>query len=592
MAALQPITENEIDPSAEMARLCFGTSPQDSIDFIERYLTIPNENGQVVHFKLFPQQKLMLQRATGRDITVKGRQTRASSVLIAARLRRMIFQRYGANGIIGAQDDITTALFRNQIKHHIRDLQEAGFDLGLKKDNADELVIAVRENRIEFVSGEQATFGRAFARQEVHLSELAHWKASSTESLLGGLMPSIPPAPMGMVDFESTPNGQEGAFFKYAMAAKPMHPLDEFTLQFYEWWNDPRYTVSTDPMSGCNIILSESMLSELESTFVPSEEEQRLMSMFNLAPRRILWRRLKKAAQDKTDAPFIQEFPEDVHKCWVGMSGRFFDTADGEDHLQYYRDEERRPVKYLDSLNFEGDNISFYGPNLAIWEQPLPGEAYVVAFDAASGGQGAQYDSTSIGVWNASKEKRVARCVVQASPKQVGAMVCAIGAYYGTALVSGERSHHGQVVFDTIRDLHYSNVFYYTDPDKPLGKNEVPKPGMYPSVRYRQMVLEEFKRAVVNHEAALYDPLLNQQMAMFSWQKVQDRMKAMAEKKAGAHDDVVMEAAFGWFACKFARLRRSVSQRREERQRDTIQNNGGYAIQGMDPRTNKHIWLT
>lgn len=579
----------ELDPEAWTSRLLMGDEPEDAIEFIQTYLTIPSEQGKVVKFNPYPQQKLMIQHETGRDVTVKGRQTRASSIKIAMRVRRMCFHHFGARALIAAQDDQTTALFRTQILHHIKDLKNAGWDIQLDKDNADEIVIAGRENRFEFVSGQNTTMGRGFARQEVHLSELAHWKESTADKLIGGILPSVPPPPFGHVDFESTPNGQAGAFYKYAMAAKPFESDGEFTIHFYGWWNEPRYRVSSDPFSGCDIILSEPLLKELTRDFTATDEETKLMALNELTLNQILWRRLKKKRQDMTDAPFIQEFPEDVLKCWIGTSGRYFDTPDGEDHLEEYRVEEREPLKYLEKLTYRGDEISFFGPNLAIWEFPKIGDAYVVAFDAAGGGQDKDSDFTSIGVWNATKEKRVARLTLKCSPKLAAAMVCAIGAFYGSALVSGERSHHGAVVFDEINDLHYPNLFYFVDPDKPTPKDKTPEPGIYPTPFYRQKLLEEFKRGVTLHEFVSYDAKLNQQMALFTWQKVNDRMKAQAERKVGSHDDVVMEAAQGWFACKYARMRLAVAKRRTERE-ELIVGPGGIVTR-QDPRTEPHYWL-
>ena len=78
------------DFDEDTARLFFDPSPQAEIDWIEALLTIDNEQGNVVPFDLFPQQRKMAFNKTGRDITVKGRQTRASSYILAKNVRRMV----------------------------------------------------------------------------------------------------------------------------------------------------------------------------------------------------------------------------------------------------------------------------------------------------------------------------------------------------------------------------------------------------------------------------------------------------------------------------------------------------------------------
>ncbi len=571
------MTSTAVDPEEDLASLLFEDSPEATRRFIETYFTITNEAGQVVKMKLYPQQVKMLQDATGRDITVKGRQTRATSLKVAARVRRAAFQlQEGSRILLGAQDDATTNLMRVQVRHHLQDLNKGGFDVKCLIDNADELVLG-NGVRFQFISGEQRVMGRAYAAQEVHLSELSHWKESTVKGLLGGLLPSVPGAPRGRIDFESTPAGEVGAFHDYAMDARPFDPFNEWTVHFYGWWLEPRYRVSDNPSDGYDRLLSTELYNELKTNFTPTEEELALIQEYGLDTNQVLWRRLRKQAQDKTDAPFAQEYPEDILKCWLGVSGRFFDTADGIDHLGYYRQDERKPLKYIEKLSYKGDEIGFFGPNLAIWELPIVGDAYVVAFDAASGGIGSRYDYTSIGVWNASKGKRVARCLVQCTPRQAGAMVCAIGSFYGTAMAGGERSHHGNEVFNEMKSLGYENIYYHVDPKKHVSMDSIPQPGIYPTPEMRQRMLEEFKAGITNHEIHHYDSILNQQMSMFTWEKFKDKLKAMAVRKVGSHDDVVMEAANGWFLCEIARNRRQVVRRRMEMNR--VIGKGGLVVE-------------
>lgn len=595
MTAAMPISElPNLDPEAELARLLLGKEPQDAIDFVETYFTIDNENGKIVEVHLYPQQKLMYQKATGRDITVKGRQTRASSALLMARIRRLVFQLTGARCIIGAQDDATTALFRTKIQHFIADLVRGGFEIKLLTDNDKEMVFSETENRIQFVSGEQRIMGRAFAAQEVHLSELAHWKESTAASLLGGLLPSVPAAPRGRIDFESTPAGEQGAFYKYAMAAKPYgkNPDDEWTLQFYEWWLEPRYAVTDDPSDELRKLLSPERYQALREEFVPSDEEEKLQKK-GLRLDQLVWRRLMKAEQDKTTAPFAQEYPEDVFKCWLGVSGLFFDTIDGVDHVGEYRADIVTPVKYLDKLPYKGNEVSFYGPNLCLWEMPIPECTYVVTFDAAGGGQDEESDYTSVGIWNATKEKRVGRLTIKCTPAQAGLMAAAIGTFYGTALIGGERSHHGDSVFDKLKELGYENIYYHVDPDHPLPKNKMPKPGIYPDPIHREKILNSFREAVIVHAFQSYDAMLVQQMSMFTWEKARNGMKAAAERKAGSHDDVLMEAANGWYLLSVAR-QRSMSMKIRQRLNQVPEyevTKGGIAIVRQTPEIATHRWL-
>lgn len=555
----------ELDPQGEAWRLMFDDSAEATADWIEQYLTVPNEHGQIVPMKLYPQQRRMLEEQTGRDVTIKGRQTRASSVIMARTIRRMTTgQVWGATCVMGAQDDQTTENgFRARILHHLKnDLSNKGFKFDIPINNPNELVIGGLENRFIFISGEQRTMSRGYSVQIMHLSEFAHWKKTAA-NLLGGAIPAVPSYPYGWIDLESTPNGEEGEFYDRAQKSRPLNPNGLWTAHLYPWWLEPRYRVSHDYLTGADIIIAGRELAQYLNDFSPTDHEARLMAENNLVPEQMLWRRFKKEELDSTPTPFLQEYPEDMDTCWLGVQGRFFDTNDGIDHLEPYRDMRRGPLKFLESLVFKGDNVSFQGHNLAIWEFPDQNDSYVLSFDTAGGGIGKDSDWSVAYVWSAKKEKIVARLRVQVSPKRFAAMLCALAAYFKNALVTGERSHHGAVVFEEMRDLMYTNIYYHVDPFKGLAKHQRAEPGVYPTEKTRQQVLEKFKAGITNHAAVFYDAELMREMNTFTWQKVANRLKAAADT-AGQHDDCIMAAAHGWFILDKARVKFGVQQQQEQ----------------------------
>lgn len=548
--------QGEIDPDSEFGWMMFDESPEAIQAWIENFLTVPNELGQIVKMKLYPQQVRMLHDHTGRDVTVKGRQTRASSLLMARNLRRLVSgQVWGATCVMGAQDDSTTqGVFRKRIQHHLKNDLSSTFKFDISNDNDDELVINDFGNRIVWVSGEQRTLSRGFAAQIIHFSEFAHWKESALE-LLGGAIPAVAAPPYGRIDLESTPKGEQGAFYDYATDARPFKPNSLWTVHLYPWWMEPRYRAADDYHTGCDIILSPRELYERRTDFTPTDHEQRLITEYGLDVDQIIWRRLKKEEQDRTQAPFLQEYPEDLDTCWLGVQGKFFDTPDGVDHLEFYRDSRRNPVKFFEKLTYRGDEVSFYGPNLAVWEFPDQDDTYVMGFDAAGGGIGKDADYSVCYVMSVKKEKIVARLRVQASPKVFAAMIAAVATFFKTALINGERSHQGDMVFDELRELVYKNIYYHVDPLKPGGKNDRPQPGLYPTQANRQSVLEKFKTGITNYAIESFCSELVREMNVFTWQKFQNRMKAAAIDLVGQHDDCIFAAAYTWFVIDKARNR-------------------------------------
>lgn len=803
------------------------------------------------------------------------------------------FSTFGAalhNCVIGAQDDKTTAVFRERIRHHLyNDLAQKNLKFKIHHDNNDELIIEDFGNRFLWVSGEQKTMSRGFAAQIVHLSEFAHWKDTALE-LLGGVLPSVPGPPYGVIDLESTPKGETGAFYKYAVNAKPFNPKDDFTVHLYEWWQEPRYTVSSETYSNADIKLTAEELSYELTNFEPDDYEHRLMTKHNLEPERILWRRRKKMSQDKTKAPFLQEYPEDLdtcqppgsmvmtptamceievlsegdevigkdglpHKiryvternyegpmlrfgvwrlphiemtpehpvwvrrtpdsaplwlearhiqrgyyvwspftvqekdlpppwpfspwllglwlaegcmsddkaifclhsketdlaarvqeevggvlyfdkikqslqvrvanrglvgllrqfggsaltkvlpseyhsesaafclevvkgwaagdsdhgviqgrstltltgdtrspqlawslwtvarraglrpslrrykntegnwvyylyfsgrdakqlsstsilpknwsgnrhrrtqngewlavrsvssyeydgpvynlkadgdyvswgitvsnCWLGVQGKFFDTPDGIDHVQFYRDCRRDPVKFFEKLTYKGDEVPMYN-GFSIWEFPDAKDTYIGGFDAAGGGLNDDSDWSVFYVMSVKKEKIVARLRARVSPDVFALMICAIGTMFKSATVNGERSHHGDMVFKRMRELFYPNIYYHVDAFKPVKKGQIISPGMYPTENIRREVLEKFKAAITNNVIFSMCGDLVREMGGFTWQKVQQRVKAAAIDIAEMHDDTIFAAAYCWYIIDKVRMRIKAAERREE----------------------------
>lgn len=584
---------NELDPDGAMTRLLFEDSPEATIDWIEHYLTVPDEHGKVVPMRLYPQQKLMARDTTGRDLVIKGRQTRASSYFMAANLRAFVTgQIFGGTWVVGAQDDKTTENgFRARIRHHIlKDLPSKGVHLTLAADNAQELVIEDFDNKIIFVSGEQRTMSRGFAVQRIHFSEYAHWKDSALE-LLGGAIPAVPAD--GRIIIESTPKGEQGGFYERAVAShQPGNPewgdpQSLWAVHLYPWWLEPRYRVS-DTMDGSDIVVPAQKLVELERTFKPDFREDELIHKHKLDLRQLLWRRFRKAELDMTPTPFLQEYPEDIDTCWLGVQGKFFETPDQIDHLSFYRESRQQPFRYMENLTYRGDSVPFHGPNLALWEMPDHKDTYVLGFDSAGGGIGKDADWSVAYVASVKKEKFVARLRVKAPPKLFAAMIAALATFYHEALVSGERSHQGDTVFRELVDLHYRNIYYHVDPTK---KNERAQAGLYPTPANRTRLLENFKTAITTHAVTIFCSELVREMNVFTWQKFNNRLKATAIDLVGQHDDCIFAAIHTWFIIDKARTRFRNKLEEQDDQEIVIGRHGIVQRRGGDDY-DQRLWLS
>jgi len=536
--ALSPSQEigNFDDP--DVNRLFYGTEPQDTVDWIEEFLSIDSETGQVVDFNLYPQQIQMAHNATGRDLTVKGRQTRASSLILARNLRRMVTH-WGMKCLVMTQDDQTTAIFRARIKHHLSDLEKAGYPYEIGLDNDDELVLKGLESRFIFGSGREQTAGRAYTGHIVHLSEFSHWPGDQASNLIGGITPSVPGPPAGWIDIESTPNGAEGQFFNMVQASKTYNPTARWTTHFYPWWLEPRYRAGTTP--GNDIVYGEDEWERYLREFVPTDVEERLMDEFNLDVGQILWRRVRKDEQDKTSAPFLQEYVETLEGCFLTSGGNYFATQEGINHLEQYRNATKPAKEVVNSL--PGYAATFQGAGLHIWQRPEMNQPYAVWVDCAGGGLDERADYTAIVVLNCAQMFVAARLCVKVAPNEAAPMAVAIASYYNKALLGGERDAFGATCVAKIKELGYKNLWYFIEPGASMSISKaIQEPWGHPT-QIRQLILTAFREKVFAGLFHTSDVWIVQQMGAFTWQKLASKRHGLKEAGKGQKDDLVMSCA-------------------------------------------------
>jgi hypothetical protein len=541
MAATPPIEKlaTELDPESEQFGLLYD--PARTGDWIESFLTIPNEHGTIVKMKLYPQQHEMLLNQTGRDNTVKGRQTRASSLILARNLRRMTTN-FGLNCFVMTQDDPTTQTFRWRIKHHLTDLARAGLKYEIVMDNENELVIGGLENRFIWASAEQRVAGRAYTINIFHGSEAAHWKPENEGIIVGGILPAIPDPPFGWADFESTPNGAEGLFYDQVMESRPIEDFALWSTWFYPWYREPRYTIDTWQDNDLPQHFYD-MIAEMRRTFVPAPDETVLLDVHKLSMGQILWRRLKMREMSRTTTPFLQEYPEDLLACFLSTAESFFASDDGQDHLSVHRQNQRPPVQHLSMLPFRESVVQFRGSNLAVWETPNLTTPYAMYQDTSKGGTSKDSDPSVIMVMNARTGHVVAKLVVKATPREVAEMGCAIGQYYNMALYGGERDAWGSQSLDRVRELSYPHIFYYLDPQKLIAdRRPDAEPWVYPTEQNRDRMLLKLREGMFDHSLVVPDQTTLLEMGAFTWVKLRDRYKLRGQGRR-THDDHVMALA-------------------------------------------------
>jgi len=261
-------------------------------------LSIVNKHNKRVTFNLNRAQQHYYDHRTGRDLILKARQLGMSAFIEGDCTLEACNET--ARIAILAHDDRTTQALRRMTKNFwlsIDPLKRPHRTL----DNATTVVYENTNSEVTITTAGSTEAGRGSTYTRVHGSEVAFWK--DAESIMAGIMQGVPAH--GRIELESTPNGAQGWFYDQCMMALDPNSGSEWTLHFYEWWWDDEYRI---PLEDGEVI-----------TY--TEDEQRLADQHNLDPDQIKWRRSK---QRELGAKFPQEYPEDIHSCFLTSGNSVF----------------------------------------------------------------------------------------------------------------------------------------------------------------------------------------------------------------------------------------------------------------------------
>ena len=321
------------------------------------------------------------------------------------------------------------------------------------------------------------------------------------------------------------------------MDSRPVKDFSLWTVQFYPWWLEPRYTVDSWEENDLPAHFHD-MVAEMRRTFIPTGDEQRLIEQHGLSLGQILWRRLKIRDMEKTTTPFPQEYPEDLESCFMSTSESFFVGDDGMDHLGIHRRNRQTPILRIGSLPLRESSVSFHGNNFSMWEPPVPGITYAMYQDTSKGGTSKESDPSVITVLHPHSGHMVAKLIIKATPREVAEMGAAIGQHYNWALYGGERDAWGSQALERLRELRYPNLFYYVDAN---GKVDT-EGWVFPTEANRNRMLLRLREQVFTHTITIPDATALMEMGSFTWVKLRDRHKLRGAGKK-THDDHVMSLA-------------------------------------------------
>ena len=413
--------------------------------FYEHMILIEDRDRNIIPFRMNIAQEILYSDATSKDLVVKAGQMGITTFYLAKFFKDTITIP-GTTSVVVAHEEFLTQrlLSRTDVWYnHIPDVIEIRMPDGsvgpMKKphrshSSANEKKFPIINSVFYIGTARAFVFGRGEPIHNFLGSEVAFWPDAWRI-----LTPTIQRVPLGTgrMVLESTPNGEDNAFFELVNEAL-YDPDSIWKLHQLFWWLEPTYRLPIgDPEA------RRSDMGRIENYTNDELELIRRVGWNDFeADERIRWRRMKVAG---VHAMFWQEFIEDISSCFLTNSAAYYDDAE------------------IARMRGEQSPFIFTKGHAEIWNAPDPDfetQNYVISVDP---GQGKHTLSVAL-VWRLEMDGTVRH---EASLSGLydsvtfAPMVKELGYYYGTAKIVPERNGHGLAFTAQVAD--YPNLYTQTD---------------------------------------------------------------------------------------------------------------------------------
>ena len=431
---------------------------------IESTIQIQTKKRGVMPLRFNRMQTDYFPKRSSNDVFAKARQLGASTMVTAEFLTDavtikglnvlMIWQ--SEKAALDHMDLILRPMFEALPDYLRVDDEEIEYRPTLGQDNRFTMSFPRMRSSITVAPAGSIKVGRGKPIHRAHFSECAFYPPGTFESLRAAVEGSAPTgyintdygykALASRIVWESTSNGRDGNW--YDLVKDTQNLRNSYRLHFYPWMYDIEARSGVDD--------PESLPADRHSPLDYSSEELTLIQTtraqygIELHEDNIRWRRWKKAQQGDL---FPQEIAETLEGSFLVRAGMVFnrETLEGLE-----QEASRIPIRRIEDNGL-----------VRIWQEPLPGERYVLAADPSEG------------LWDNPKAAYSAACVIKASnrehvasvygkipPTQFADKIADLGLRYNKALVVPEINNTcgGEVIKELMAIKNYPNVYRQFDP--------------------------------------------------------------------------------------------------------------------------------
>lgn len=449
---------------------------------------IRNKEGEVVRFKLNPEQEYYISNRHHRNANLKARQLGFTTLAVIDALDDCLFNNHFEAGIIAHSLDDAQKIF-GKAKLAFERLPE--WLKKLRKPNTDKAGEYVFPNGSKF-SVDTSFRGGTLSR--LHVSELAKISKKYPEKakeIITGAFEAVPKN--GYIDIESTAEGVSGEFYDICQTAMGKQGRDltslEFKFFFFPWYKTPEYKIEADIEFSPGLKEYFSYLEKEQSIFLSKEQKN--------------WYALKK---ESLGDEMAQEYPSYPEEAFLASGRPVFNQQkiSGD-------------IKSVKNIHFETEGFLVGEKNqiLRVFNRPDKEEAYAIGADVAEGLEIG--DSSTITVLNKSFDQ-VAVYKGKIDPDEFGRFLVQVSKFYNNAILAPEVNNAGIAVIESIKREKYFNM-YRREVREELGKDIQDKIGWHTNIKTKKLMLDELKAAYRDGSLNIKDEATLREMLTISYEE-------------------------------------------------------------------------
>jgi hypothetical protein len=401
-----------------------------------------------------------------------------------------------------------------------------------QRSNEQRLEFEKTGSRIMIDTARNATAGRKFTAQIIHLSEAAFFP--DFKGTMQALVPSFSRTPDSIFIIETTANGiNDFSTFYWKMKEKYEADPDnaEWVVLFCSWKEHAEYAQD---------FYNESMKNKFVSSM--STQEKKLQTEHGLTLEQLNWRRtMIEDAFGGDDEKFEVEYPLTDKEAFKSTARQVFPEKLTEPQrvnlcVSKLRGEmelvERRP-------SFMPDQSGF----LKIYQESQPEERYVIGADSCE--SALTHDEACAQVIKRSTWTQVAHLHGHMNPEDFAERLIALGLYYNRALLCPERNGPGLVTVTYLANRHYPAL---CKERKSVVSDagvwdEVDEYGFHTNARTKPLIIDQLQNSLRTLLIVLHDQLTLDELESYVVLNVNKEGHAQMGADQGKRDDCVMALA-------------------------------------------------